>query len=332
MDFVRGLRNLRQRHRHCVATIGNFDGIHLGHQAIIRQLLAVARGAALPAVVILFEPQPAEYFQPDRAPPRLTRWREKLEYLDTLGVDRVVCLVFNAALAELPARDFVARVLVERLGIRHIVVGDDFRFGKARAGDFALLWEMGLAHGFSLERAESITLIGERVSSTAVRLALARGDLAKARTLLGRDYSIGGRIVHGEKRGRSLGFATANVNLKRLRSPVHGIFAARVRGLQADTALPAVAYVGPRPAFGGSRDLLEVHIFDFAKDCYGRYVRVELIEKLRDDRHFDTVEALRQQIARDAMNARHLLMGTDNDHQASTEELVNGLQGNAEPA
>ncbi len=216
MELIRSLHNLREHHRKCVATIGNFDGLHLGHQAIISQLKEIANTHDLPTVVIIFEPQPQEYFSPENAPARLTRLREKVEELSRLGIDRLVCLRFNEELANLTAREFVELLLIEGLDIRHLVVGDDFRFGKNRQGDYATLENMADEFGYELEHTNTCSFEGERISSTRVRQALANDDLKLASQLLGRGYAISGRVVHGDKRGRELGFPTANMELHRL--------------------------------------------------------------------------------------------------------------------
>lgn len=300
-----------------MATIGNFDGVHLGHQAVLKQLGQIARDRAMPPTVITFEPQPQEYFQPQSAPARLTRWREKFELLRAYGIVQLVCLRFDAQLASLSAKAFVEQVLVQGLNIRCLVVGDDFRFGRGRQGDYALLRVLAADYKYQVVRAETYSLDGERVSSTWVREALAAGDMERARQLLGRYYSISGRVVHGDKRGRLLGFATVNIDLHRRQSPLAGIFVARVFGL-ASQGLPAVAYVGSRPVIGGNQTLLEAHIFDFQQDCYGAHVRVEFIKKLRDDQQFDSFEALKRQIALDAECARAILAR----RRLSTTDLV----------
>jgi riboflavin kinase/FMN adenylyltransferase len=278
----------------------------LGHQAILKQLKAIARDRALDPTVITFEPQPQEYFQPERAPARLTRWREKFELLEVQGMAQMICLRFDAALASLSAKAFVEQVLVRGLNVKCLVAGDDFRFGKGREGDQALLKALGAEYGFQVVRAQTHRLNGRRVSSTWVREVLAAGEMERARRLLGRYYSISGRVVHGDKQGHRLGFATANIDLRRGQSPVQGIFAARVFELAAE-GLAAVTYVGSRSAVGGKRRVLEAHVFDFEQDCYGAHVRVELIKKLRDDQHFDSFEALKRQIALDAECARSVL-------------------------
>jgi riboflavin kinase/FMN adenylyltransferase len=286
-----------------VVTIGNYDGVHLGHQAVLRTQKHLAARLSLPTVALVFEPQPREYFDPRSAPPRLTRLREKYLLLRDYGVDHFVCLRFGAELAAQTAEDFVERVLIERLGARGLVVGNDFRFGQGRRGDYALLCALGQARGVEVLRVPAFERDGARVSSTRVREALARGDLCAASRLLGRPYAIFGRVVHGEKRGRTWGYATANIPLRRRSSAVRGIFVARVRGL-GPQPLPAVAYVGPRPALAETRELLEVHVLDFDADLYGEALWVELLHLLREDRTFATLEALRAQIALDIEHAR----------------------------
>ena len=250
-----------------------------------------------------FEPQPREYFMPEAAPPRLTRFREKLEVLRRCGVERVLCLRFNAHLANLPAADFIRIILLEGLDVRYLVVGDDFRFGKARTGDFALLEQAGRTHGFPVVNMHSFNIGNVRVSSTRIRDALRTGDLATAESLLGRSYRMSGRVAHGDKRGRTIGFPTANIYLHRAASPVDGVFAVEVFGIEGEP-VPGVANVGTRPTVGGTRTLLEVHLFDFDRDIYGRHVQVSFLKKLREERRYDSFEALKQQILVDAEQAR----------------------------
>ncbi len=305
--LIRGQHNLRPDHRGCVATIGNFDGVHLGHQAVFAALRARARELGLPSLVITFEPQPLEYFQPEAAPPRLTRAREKLHLIREAGIERVLLLRFDQDLAMQPAPEFVRQLLVDALGIRHLYVGDDFRFGFRRQGDFALLCQAGREHGFSVESLATVSDACGRISSTRIREALAAGDLATARCCLGRDYSVSGRVGHGHKRGRSIGFPTMNVGLLRRKSPVRGVFAVRVDGLDA-RPLDGVANVGNRPTLeGDDRFLLEVHLFDFDREVYGEQVTVRFIERIRDEKRFDSFDELRQQILRDAELARERL-------------------------
>jgi len=306
MEFIRGLHNIRPEHRGCVATIGNFDGVHLGHRAVVDQLQAHARALGQPSLVTIFEPQPREYFAGPGAPGRLTRLREKCTLLAALGIERILCVRFDAALAALSAEAFVDVLLVRGLGVRLLVVGDDFRFGRNRSGDVAVLRAMGERQGFQVVRAASHCVHGRRVSSTWVREALAAGDFDTARGLLGRPYCLGGRVIHGDKRGRSIGYPTANVALHRRAVPLSGIFAVRVRGL-GPRAIPAVAYVGTRPIVNGSRPLLEVHMFGYSGECYGRRIKAEFVAKIRDDMPFESFAALRRQIDRDADRARVVL-------------------------
>jgi len=307
MQLVRGLHNLRLGHRGCVATIGNFDGVHLGHQAVFRRLCAIGREFGRPATVVTFEPQPMEYFVPAAAPARLTRFREKIAAIRRTGVDRLLVLEFGPRLAAMSAEAFVEELLVGRLGVEHLFVGDDFRFGQGRRGDAALLRQAGLRHGFAVDRLETVAHENARISSSRIRAALDEGDFATAAACLGRPYRICGRVVHGQKLGRGIGFPTANVDLHRRVSPVRGVFAVQVLGLGAD-GLPGVANVGTRPTVdGGTRDRLEVYLFDFARDIYGAHVEVEFVRKIREERRFPSFEELRRQIERDAAEARRML-------------------------
>jgi len=298
MEIIRGLNNLRARHRGCVATIGNFDGVHLGHQAVLRQLAERGAEFSLPAVVITFEPQPREYFGRGEMPPRLTRFREKVQVLRRFSVERVVCLRFNRALANMPAAEFIQRLLVEGLAVRYVVVGDDFRFGKGRQGNFAMLREAGIREGFHVAAMHTFDVDGMRVSSTRVRDAL-----AAAEKLLGRPYRMCGRVVRGDARGRTIGFPTANIHLHRKSSPVSGVYAVEVFGLQKEP-LSGVANVGIRPTVGGTESRLEVHLLDFDEDIYGRSVCVDFLHKLRPEHRFESLEELVAQIRKDAATAR----------------------------
>lgn len=303
MELIRGLHNLRSRHHGCVATIGNFDGAHLGHQAVIGQLAEKADEMCLPAVVITFEPQPLEYFRPEAAPARLTRFREKLHALRRYAVDRVLCLPFNAKLAALEPQEFIHRVLIDGLGVKYLVVGDDFRFGRQRAGNIEHLREAGQEYGFQVVNMHTFEIDGERVSSTRVRRALEAGDMHAAERLLGRDYRMSGRVAHGNKLGRELGFPTANIHLHRKQTPLQGIFAVEVYGLDQEP-LRAVASLGTRPTVDGTRALLEVYILDFDQDIYGRHIQVSFLHKLRDEEKYDSLELLKQQIDIDVKQTR----------------------------
>jgi riboflavin kinase / FMN adenylyltransferase len=309
MRLIRGLHNLRPLDRGCVATIGNFDGVHLGHRAVFRRLLAKGRALGLPATVITFEPQPLEFFAPDAAPARLTRLREKLKALCECGIERVMLLEFGPRLAAMEARDFVQRLLLDGLDVRFLLVGDDFRFGHGRMGDYDLLRAMGHqaeAGGFAVENLHTITHGEERISSTRVREALARGDLEQARHLLGRPYRMQGRVGHGDKRGRVIGFPTANIDLHRRMIPLRGVYAVQALGL-GERPWPGVANIGTRPTVDGGSYRLEVHLFDFDGDIYGRHLEVEFRLKLRDEKRFGSFDELRRQIALDAAAAREYL-------------------------
>jgi riboflavin kinase / FMN adenylyltransferase len=286
--------------------VGVFDGLHLGHQAILRSLRAEASALACPSLVCSFEPMPSEFFAPGNPPPRLTRFRERYELLRDLGVDEFFCPPFASVYALSPQR-FIAELLVRGLAARHVVVGHDFRFGAERRGTIEQLEAAGREHGFGVTTLPAVFHGGIRVSSTAIRAALAAGDLQAARAMLGRDYSMSGRVVRGRGLGRELGFPTANVNLKRRQAPVDGIFAVRVSGL-GNALQDGVASVGTRPTIGGGEPLLEVHLFDFDHDIYGRYITVHFLARLREERHFATLTALSGQMRRDAEEARALLL------------------------
>ena len=309
MELIRGVHNLDQRHRGCVATIGNFDGVHLGHQAVLNQTCDKAREMRLPATVITFEPQPQEYFRPEQAPPRLTRLREKMLALKPYAIDRLLCLDFNRNFANLTAEEFINKILVDGLGVRYLVVGDDFRFGKGRQGDFEMLLRAGKHYGFEVANTHSFTQGDERVSSTLIRQALGVGDLDRVEQLLGRPYSMCGRVAHGDKRGRTIGFPTANVYLHRKKTPILGVYAVRMNDVEP-SPVNGVANIGTRPTVSGTRTLLEVHLFDFDKDIYGAHIEVVFVEKIRDEKRFESFEALKQQIQLDARQARAILTGS----------------------
>ena len=311
MQLIRGLHNLRDRHGPCALTIGNFDGVHRGHRAVLEQLRAVADG--LPTTLMTFEPHPREFFHPANAPLRITGLAEKLTRLAGAGVDRVVVVRFDARFAALGADVFVDDIIARRLRARCVVVGDDFRFGHRSAGDFELLRSGGARLGFAVRRRETVMAAGERISSSRIRQCLAEGDLDGATALLGAPYCIQGRVVQGRRLGRTLGFPTANIRLDGARPPISGVFAVRVMRPCALTALPGVANVGRRPTVsdaGAAALQLEVHLFDQALDLYGERLRVELVARLRAERKFASLDALREQIARDAAAARALLGST----------------------
>jgi len=285
--------------------IGVFDGLHIGHQEILARVRAAAAELGGSSLVLTFEPTPKEFFSPATAPPRLTRFRERFEQLEAFGLDELFCARFGAV-RDLTPRAFIDDLLLAGLRARHVVVGDDFRFGADRSGTVAELEAHGRRHGMIVTEVPPVYLGGERVSSTAIRQALKDGDLATARGMLGRDYSISGRVVRGLKLGRTLGFPTANVHLKRIQAPIDGIFAARVTGL-GGKPLDGVASVGTRPTIGGGTALLEVLIFDFDRDIYGDYITVHFVKRLREERHFADLEALKRQMHVDVAAARAAL-------------------------
>jgi riboflavin kinase/FMN adenylyltransferase len=307
MELVRGLHNLKSGHRGCVLTVGNYDGVHLGHQQMIGALERRAAEYNLPGTVLVFEPSSKEFIDPEGAPPRLTRWREKYLALAALGVERLVTLRFDARVRAMSPQAFVDELIVGALGAKHLVVGDDFRYGCQAAGTIETLIASGRHAGFSVEQIPPYQIEGVRVSSTMVRERLECGDFAGAARLLGRGYSMRGRVIRGEQLGRTLGFPTANLRLQRRKPPLWGIAAVRAHGIAA-RALPGVASLGTRPTVGGAEALLEVNLFDFSGDLYGRAIEVEFVAKLRDEVKFDSLDALKAQMQQDAAQARALLM------------------------
>lgn len=303
VKVFRGLPNAESR-APCALTIGNFDGVHRGHQSLLARARAAADARGLPLCVMTFEPHPREFFTPDKAPARIALLRDKLESLRRNGVDRVVVEHFNAHFAAQSPQAFVENVLWHGLHTRWLLVGDDFRFGARRAGDFAYLQQAGAQFGFDVEQMGSVSEGGVRISSSAVRQALVSGDLEHARRLLGHGYAISGHVVHGRKLGRDLGFPTINLRISHKRPAVSGIFVVQVHGL-GEHPVPGVASIGVRPTIeDAGRVLLEVHLFDFNQSIYGKLVRVEFMKKLRDEARFDGLEALTAAIAKDCANAR----------------------------
>ncbi len=306
-EFINGYAAPGPAHRGCVATLGSFDGMHLGHQAILQRLVAKGQALNLPVTVILFEPQPAEFFNPQQAPARLMRLREKVEALQRIGVNRVLCLRFNAALCRWSAAEFVQQILVDRLGVKHLEVGDDFRFGRGREGDFNFLTQAAGQWGFSLANSDTFCASAERVSSTRIRNLLAQDNLLEAAALLGRPYTMMGRVMYGRQLARTLGAPTANIAIGRYRSPLLGVFAVRVWGAFGECH--AVANLGVKPTVTAGhisrvKPLLEVHLLDFSQNLYGQCVRVEFCCKLRGEQKFASLDALKAQIALDIQNAR----------------------------
>ncbi|PMG74476.1 bifunctional riboflavin kinase/FAD synthetase [Vibrio lentus] len=311
MELIRGIHNIKAQHHGCVLTIGNFDGVHLGHQEVLSQVSKQAAALGLPSVVMTFEPQPMELFAKGKAPARLTRLRDKYVQLSKLDISRLLCVNFNQYFASLPAEAFIKDLLVDKLGVKFLVVGDDFCFGKGRTGNFAMLQEAGEKYGFEVVSTQSYCLNQLRVSSTEIRNALAANDLASSATMLGRDYSISGRVSHGRKLGRTIGFPTANIPLKRCVSPVSGVYV--VEALDIDGApVGGVANIGQRPTVNGVRQQLEVHFFDFKANLYGKQLEVRLLHKLRDEIKFESFDALKNQIELDAEAARVWLLQLKN--------------------
>ena len=305
MELIRGLQNLRPKHRGCAVTVGAFDGVHRGHQTVLARLKTRADDLDLPATVIVFEPLPREYFQPLEAPPRITNLRERLEALATTGIDRVLVLPFNKKMRSMSADDFIKTVFVDGLGARYIELGDDFRFGNSREGDFEYARQWGDQYGYEVQRTDTHTLDGKRVSSTWIREALLAGDFALAEHLLGRPFTMTGRVEYGRQLGRTIGCPTANMRIGRLRSPMSGVYAVRVTGAGLANAL-GVANVGTRPTVSdGTKANLEVHIIDRQVDLYGKRLTVRFIDKVRDEKKFESVDALQAAIANDVAHVRN---------------------------
>ncbi len=302
MEIIRNLNELNAPLTKSVATIGNFDGVHLGHQRVIKALVEKAKQLNSVATVMVFEPQPRELFSPDSAPARLTRLRDKYVLLKKLGVQRLICVNFNRKFANICAQEFVENLLVNSLKIKYLIIGDDFHFGKNRQGNFDTLSEASKKFNFGISDTASYKLDDCRISSTAIRNALAQNQLSEAFEMLGRPYSIIGRVFHGDKRGRQLGFPTANVLLKRRVSPVSGVYVVRVK--TDDGEFFGVTNIGSRPTILGVRQQLEVHIFNFDRDIYGQFIEVILLNKLREEQKFATLTDLTTQINIDCQQAQ----------------------------
>jgi riboflavin kinase/FMN adenylyltransferase len=305
MQLVRGIHNIQPEDHGCVLTIGNFDGVHIGHQRVISALVAKAKELNCVSAVLVFEPQPQELFAPDKAPARLCRLRDKYSLLAELGVQRLICVNFTVKFANQSAEQFIESLLVEKLGIKHLIVGDDFHFGKNRAGDFKMLSQAGKKYGFDVTDTASCKMENCRVSSPAIRQALEQDNLADVENMLGRAYSIIGKVFHGDKRGRQLGFPTANVLLKRHNSPLNGVFAVKVKTSKG--LFDGVANIGARPTVNGTRDQLEVHIFNFNDDLYGQCIEVIIKRKLRQVMKFHSLTELTTQIKLDTEQAKQVL-------------------------
>ena len=304
MELIRGLHNMRPRHRGCVVTIGAFDGVHLGHQAVIGHLLEKSAELAVPSAIIVFEPLPREYFSPIKAPARIMSFREKFLALRDLGVDRLLRVRFNENLRGMSAQQFVDDIFVAGLGVRYVALGDDFRFGNDREGDLEFIRQQGPQHGYEAGPTPTLLMDGERVSSTRIRFALENARFEEAASLLGRPYSISGKVVYGRQLGQTLGTPTANLALRRLRAPLSGVYAVEVSGAGLDRAT-GVANVGIRPTVDDSiKANLEVHLLDREIGLYGQHIDVIFRHKLREEKKFGSLDELKQNIARDIENTR----------------------------
>lgn len=320
MELIRGQYNIRGDQRGCVATIGNFDGVHLGHQAVIGQLLEKSLQMQLPSVAMVFEPQPMEFFarstptgiEPRVAPARISRFREKLRLLEAQKIDKVLCLRFDQNLSQLSGKQFIEDILVDGLGVQHMIIGDDFRFGHKRSGDFELMRSEGQKHGFNVTPTRTFLLDGERVSSTRIRAALAEARFDLVETLLGRPFCISGKVCYGQQLGRSLGVPTANIGMAGLRPTLEGIYIVRLqhKGLW----IPGVANIGTRPTVEGRKPLLEVHLFDFDKTIYGEFVTVQFYQKIRDEEKFESLPALKAAMESDLEVGRRYFERLEADH------------------
>jgi riboflavin kinase/FMN adenylyltransferase len=304
MEIINGLHNLRSWHRGCVLTIGNFDGVHRGHRQLIDALCEKAKAMGVPSMLMTFEPQPREFFAGTKLPARLTRFREKVYLLDQTPLDRLLCLPFNERTANIEAGWFAKDFVVDQVGAKHLVIGDDFRFGRGREGDFALFERYGQIHGYSVS-AMSTLLQGEaRISSTLIRETLAAGDFTAAANLLGHEYFIMGRVVYGRQLGRQLNVPTANIRLQRYRAALEGVYCVTVEGI-AGAVRHGIANIGVRPTVDGKEPLLEVHVFDYTGNLYGDLIKVTFKQKLREEQAFDSIDALKTQINQDIEQARH---------------------------
>ena len=309
MELIRDLHNLRPRHQGCVTTIGAFDGVHHGHQAVLQQLIDKGRELNLPTTVVVFEPLPREYFAPLQAPARLMSFHEKFQAFKALGIDRVLRIRFTPSFQDMGAKEFIHQVFVQGLGARYIIVGDDLRFGRNRGGDFDLLKSEGLIHGFDVVATSTLKIRDDRVSSTRIRKALEESDFELAEMLLGKPYSISGRVIVGQQLGRQLDAPTANIALRRLRAPMSGVYAVEVE--MGQRTFLGVANVGSRPTVDDSlKAILEVHLLDFNEDIYGKKIKVIFRKKIRAEQKFDSIEQLKEQIHKDIDTGRQYLSAT----------------------
>ncbi|MEC8437937.1 MAG: bifunctional riboflavin kinase/FAD synthetase [Pseudomonadota bacterium] len=304
MEIINGLHNLRSRHRGCVLTIGNFDGVHRGHRQLIDALCERAKVMGVHSMLMTFEPQPREYFAGTKLPARLTRFREKVYLLDQTPLDRLLCLPFNERTANIEADWFAKDFVGDQVGAKHLVIGDDFRFGRGREGDFALFERYGHIHGYGVSAMSTLLQDEARISSTLIRETLAAGNFTAATILLGHEYFIMGRVVYGRQLGRQLNVPTANIRLQRYRAALEGVYCVTVEGI-AGAVRHGIANIGVRPTVDGKEPLLEVHVFDYTGNLYGDLIKVTFKQKLREEQTFDSIDALKTQINQDIEQARH---------------------------
>ena len=303
MEFIRGTHNIRSRHHGCVLSVGNYDGLHPGHQYVIQHLVDLGKELNLPVMIVSFEPHPLEFFVRDAAPPRLMSVRDKVEIMRDLGVDRFCCLRFNHSLANTEPEEFIMDTLLGKLGAKCIIVGDDFRFGRNRRGDYQMLHKFCVENGVQTYIIDAQLLGDDRISSTRIRHFLAIGNLSHANRLLGREFSISGKVVRGNGNGKKWGFATANVNMKIAKPALSGIFVVKVQ--RKDGSIQSgVASLGIRPTIGGTSKVLEVHIIDFDEDLYGERIKVMFLKKLRDEFKFSSIEKMCEQVQIDILRTR----------------------------
>lgn len=307
MKIIRNILSTNNIPAACVATIGNFDGLHLGHQKIINKLKLKAKELSLPLTVISFEPLPSEFFMPT-PPARIYPMRDKVRLMHNMEVDNYLCLNFNNAFASMSPTDFIQEILLDRLNVKYLAIGDDFRFGHQRAGDFSLLKSEGEAAGMTVVDTMTCHQSGERISSTRIRNHLEKGEISTANKLLGHEYQLSGRVRHGEKKGRTIGFPTINMKMLEHIAPQRGVYAVKVHGL-SNKPINGVANLGNRPTVGGTENRLETHLFNFDRDIYGRHVCVELVEFIRQEKRFNSFELLKAQILNDAKIAKKMLQG-----------------------
>ena len=310
MEIIHGTHNLKPEHHGNVITMGNFDGVHLGHQMLLQHLRAKSEELGVPSMLITFEPQPREFFAGESVPPRLTRLREKVALLRRTEVDRLLLLPFNERTARTPPSWITEELFHERLGAKYVVVGDDFRFGRDREGDFALIKSVGDRLGYGVSNTGTLSIEGERVSSSRIRSALDLGDFAKATSLLGHEYFIMGRVVYGRQLGRQLGTPTANIRLQRYKAALRGVYCVKVEGV-GGRICEGIANIGIRPTVDGKEPLLEVHIFDFDDDIYNELLTVTFKKKLRDEETFESIDALKHQITLDVERAHDWFRARD---------------------